>query len=180
MKNVAKLITVSIMSMASSAALAETGAYVAGDLGQTSYGYGSSNPVMVRASVGYDFLEILDNQLTIGAEAGIASFGSSSTPAVSVKTTGLMAAGVATYKIPKVEGLSAFAKVGAIRTNTNSSVSGGQNSSGIYEGIGVMYDIARNVAVRAEYDDYGNVQTVRPGFNYGLTTVSAGVVFRLR
>jgi opacity protein-like surface antigen len=180
MKNAVKLIAISLMSMASSAALAETGAYVAGDLGQTSYGYGSSNPVMVRASGGYDFLELLDNQLTIGAEGGYASFGSTSTPGITVKTTGLMAAGVATYKIPGVEGLSALAKVGVIRADTNNSVSGGHVTTGVFPGIGVMYDINKNFAVRAEYEDYGNVQTTNPGFDYSLTTISAGVVYRFR
>jgi Outer membrane protein beta-barrel domain len=179
-KSMIKLFMILLTSMASGAAVAATGAYVAGDLGQSSYGYGSSNPVMVRASGGYDFLELLDNQLTIGAEGGYASFGSTSSPAVTVKTTALMAAGVASYKIPRVEGLSGFFKLGVIRADTNSSVSGGHVTTGVFPGIGVMYDLNKDFAVRAEYEDYGNVQTVNSGVNYSLTTLSAGVVYRFR
>jgi opacity protein-like surface antigen len=179
-KSMTKLFVILLTSVVSGAAVAATGAYVAGDVGQTSYGFGSSNPVMVRVNGGYDFLELLDNQLTIGAEGGYTSFGSTNTPTATAKTTALTAAAVATYKIPKVEGLSAFAKLGVIRADTNSSVSGSQITTGIFPGIGVMYDLNKNFAVRAEYEDYGNVQTVNSGVNYSLTTISAGVVYRFR
>jgi hypothetical protein len=180
MNNMAKLVAISLMSMGSSAALAASSPYVAGDVGQTSYGYGSTNPVMVRVSGGYDFLDLLDNQLTIGAEAGYTSFGSTNTPTSTAKTTAVTAAAVATYRIPKVEGLSAFAKLGVIRADTNSSISGSQITTGVFPGIGVMYDLNKSFAVRAQYEDYGNVQTIRSGSNYSLTALSAGVVYRFR
>lgn len=174
-----KLLVFLLMNMASGAALAATGAYITGDVGPASYGYGSSSPIAVRFGGGYNFLKMMDSQLTIGAEGGYANFGSSSNLNTTVKTTALMGAGIATYKIPGVQGLSAFGKVGVIRATTDYTATGVSVSSttnGLYIGIGAKYDINDKLAVRAQYENYGNAVSAA-GPTSSLSALSAGVIY---
>jgi len=178
MKNITKLVAISLMSMASSA-MAATGAYVSADAGPASYGYGSSNPIAIRLGGGYNFLKLMDNQLTIGAEGNLENFGSSSLGNTTVKTTGLIAAGVATYKIPGVERLSAFGKVGMMHASTDYSAPGisvTSTSNNPFIGIGAKYDLNDQIAVRAQYEDFGNAVSI-PGASSSLSELSAGVTY---
>jgi opacity protein-like surface antigen len=178
MKNITKLVAISLMSMTSSA-MAATGAYVAADVGPASYGYGSSNPVSIRLGGGYNFMKLMNDQLTIGAEANLENFGSSSYLNTTVKTTGLMVAGVATYKLPGVDRLSAFGKVGMMHASTDYTqpgISVTSTSNNPFIGIGAKYDINDQVAVRAQYEDFGNAVSVQ-GASSSLTELSAGVIY---
>jgi opacity protein-like surface antigen len=174
-----KLLVFLLMSMVSGAALAATGAYITGDVGPASYGYGSSSPIAVRFGGGYNFLNLMDNQLTIGAEGGYANFGSSSNLNTTVKTTALMGAGIASYKIPNVQGLSAFGKVGVIRATTDFTSAGGSVSStknGLFIGIGAKYVINAKLAVRAQYEHYGNIVSAA-GATSSLSALTGGVIY---
>lgn len=178
MKNITKLVAILLMGMASSA-MAETGAYVAADVGPASYGYGSSSPIAVRVGGGYNFMKLLDDQLTVGAEGNLENFGSVSYLFTTVKTTGLMVAGVATYKIPGVDRLSAFGKVGMMHASTDYTAPGisvTYTSNNPFIGIGARYDFNDQLAVRAQYEDFGNAVSVGVSSS-SLSQISAGVIY---
>jgi opacity protein-like surface antigen len=171
-----------LMCIVSGAAFAEEGVYAFADVGQSSYGGISKTAMGVRIGGGYNFIEPIKG-LTVGAEVAYADFGSANgvivlTP-VKVHTKGFMAAGVANWKIPNVEGLDVFAKVGMMNATTDATVnvlSYSGTSSGMFKGIGVKYDFNQHLAVRAQYEDFGSAVSYSV-YSDSLTRISAGAVY---
>jgi OOP family OmpA-OmpF porin len=67
-------------------------------------------------------------------------------------------AGKANYPIN--EQFAAFGKLGVERThsnfNTNAGYSGSSSDTGVYAGVGVQYNLNKQVALTAEYERYGD------------------------
>lgn len=170
------------MCAVSGAAAAEEGVYAFADVGQSSYGGISQTAMGVRIGGGYNFIEPIKG-LTVGAEVAYADFGSASgfivTTPIKVHTKGFMAAGVATWKIPNVDALSVFAKIGMMNATTDATVnvfSYSSTSSGMIKGIGARYDFNPHLAVRAQYEDLGDAVTYSVYTN-SLTRISAGAIY---
>ncbi len=188
MKISSKLAVALLLAGASGVASADEGAFVFGDIGPASYSSGSS-PIAVRVGGGYNFLDIKDTGLTIGAEGALADFGSTSggflNTGFSYHTQGLMANGLVTWQIPHVQGLGIFGKVGVLYAQTKSTVflpgfgfvSGTNTSSGVFIGAGVKYDFTKNWGVHAQYEDFGSPVSAANGTSSSLTMFSAGVTY---
>jgi OOP family OmpA-OmpF porin len=62
--------------------------------------------------------------------------------------------------VPINEQFSAFGKLGVERSEsnfaTNTGVSGSNNDTGVYAGVGVQYKLNQQVALTAEYERYGD------------------------
>jgi hypothetical protein len=165
-----------VIGVASGSAMADEGGYVVADLGPSSYGFGNS-PIGFDIGGGYNFLQLLDDQMTIGAEGTYADFGSSTVTnifgTVSVKTTGVMADGVVYWKIPHATGLEVYGKVGFMHASISTPSFGGTVSTtnnNTFFGVGVKYSFDKNWAVRAQYADYGSTVS-------GLTAITVGGMY---
>ena len=179
MKHLTKLVLALLMGFASSVALADNGAFASVDVGPAAYGYGYSTPIGIRIGGGYNFIELLDKDLSIGAEAAYVNFGSASWFANSLKTQGVTLNALATYKIPHVPNLAAFAKVGMIYASTvyNNGLSYTSTTTSVpVVGVGVQYSFNKLVSAHVQYVDYGSaVQT--PFWNTNVTMFSGGATF---
>ena len=75
---------------------------------------------------------------------------------VSARTTALSVAGLGSFSVSN--GVSLFGKFGVAQTKTSWSaapatgVDASQSKTGLHLGAGLMFDVARNVEVRASYD----------------------------
>lgn len=174
------------MCIVSGTTLAAEGVYAFADVGQSSYGGISQTSMGVRVGGGYNFIEPIKG-MTIGAEGAYADFGSASgftiigggLTAAKVHTKGFLAAGVVNWQIPNVTGLEVFAKVGMMNAKTDATLGGfpySTTSSGSFIGAGVKYDFNPHLAVRAQYEDFGNAVTYSV-YSNSLTRLSAGVVY---
>jgi hypothetical protein len=174
-----RLAAILLLSIVSGAAMAGQGAYALADLGISSYGGGYSAPAGIRIGGGYNFIEPIKN-LTVGAEGAYGYFGSASNLNNTVKTSGLMVSGVVNYAIPNVNSLGVIGQVGIMMANTTYSVGGlsyNGSSSGVFFGVGMQYDINKQIAVRAMYEDFGSAVMMN-GRSAGLTRLSAGAVLK--
>jgi len=191
MNIVTKLAAALFLGVVSSAAMAEQGAYALADLGVSSYGGGYSAPLGIRIGGGYNFIEPVKN-LTIGAEGAFGYFGEATSTifnvTTKVKTQGVMVSGVVNYAIPNVSALSVVGKLGFMIANTSysytnvtfpaASYSGSGSSSGLFFGVGMQYDINKNIGIRAMYEDFGSAANTSATASAGLTRLSAGAVFK--
>ncbi len=189
MKVTAKLAAAVLLAAASGTALAAEGAFVSADVGPASYSAGGSSPIAVRVGGGYNFVEIPNANLTIGAEGAVADFGSATggifNTTFSYKTQGVMANGRVTWEIPNAKGLGIFGKVGVIYARTDSTVfipgfgfiSGTSSTSNLFFGAGVKYDFTKNWGVHAQYEDFGGSISAANGATSNLTLFSAGATY---
>lgn len=185
MKNIVKLMGTLLLAAASNLAFAQTGGYIFATAGMPSYSGASSQPdVALRFGGGANFIELMNKQMTIGAEGAYVDFGSagyySGFLASSAKATGIMAAGVVTWNIPNIP-LSVIGKVGMLHAKTDwSGWYGGYSgtTNGMFIGAGVRYVISKQIDVFAMYEDFGNAVSVPYGATTGLSMVSGGVHFR--
>lgn len=193
MKVITKVVAVLLLASSASAMAAGVGGFAFADLGQSSYS-GAQNPVAVRLGGGYNFTEIKNAGVTIGAEGAFALFGKSSYSLIgqtyTTKTNGLMANAVVDWQIPHVRGLSVVGKLGVLHAMTSASfvsvnpftgqasgISTSGTSNGLFFGAGVRYDFNDHLGVRAMYEDFGSAVTGTTGATYGLTMLSAGVIY---
>ena len=93
--------------------------------------------------------------------------------------------------LPLNEGLQLFARVGGFNARTKASyasggsvrlIDGGQeqthrSTKAVY-GVGVMYELTRNLGLRAEWTRYGNLGGALTGGEHDADAVSAGVQWR--
>ncbi len=193
MKVITKVVAVLLLACSGSAMAVGVGGFAFADLGQSSYS-GGQNPVAVRLGGGYNFTEIKNAGVTIGAEGAFAFFGKSSYAipysTITTRTNGLMANAVVDWQIPHVRGLSVVGKVGVLHAMTSASIvsvnpftgaasgfSTSGTSNGLFYGAGVRYDFNDHLAVRGMYEDFGSSVTGTTGATTGLSMFSAGVIY---
>ncbi len=174
--------------------------YGAVDLGSVSFSNATSqfsntsfpNPGAFRLAGGYNITPMF------AVEAGYAMIGDSKITSVAgaatvtetLKTSSLQVAGVANYAINDAFGV--FGKLGFANTKVDytASVVGGTFVAGVVTaasgsktnltfGLGGQYNINKQFAIRAQYEDFGKV-TVGTGANagdVGIKMVSVGGVY---
>jgi opacity protein-like surface antigen len=80
---------------------------------------------------------------------------------------------------PLNEQFSVFGKLGVENSrrsfNTNTGLSGGQNDTGVYAGVGLQYNLNKQVALTAEYERYG--KSANFGAKPDVWTVAARYAF---
>ena len=199
MKN---LLIATLLAISASATAYADGWYLAADAGQTQFrdfscanaaaGATCSNTSFaVRVAGGYQFTPLW------GAEVSYASLGkvSSSGPltlgtaqVLDFKSTAVQLAGTAT--LPINDDFAVLARIGAITSRATSTVSvsgAGVPSSvslsatktGFAYGFGGLYNVNKNIAIRLQYEDLGNVgDAASTGFKSGLRLLSAGLIYR--
>ncbi len=182
-----KLVTAAALAMGlvSGSAMADKGGFVYADLGQVSYGYIFGSAIAERVGGGANFVDFLNGTLSVGAEGALANFGTSNGFALlgqeSVRAWAVMAGGRVTWKIPHVEGLGIFGRLGIIRaTSTFQDFQGFRHKStnnDIYKAIGVQYAFNKMWSIHATYEDLGSV--VGSGIpavgTFGMTMNAVGV-----
>jgi opacity protein-like surface antigen len=129
---------------------------------------------------GYDFDQ------TFGVEAGYTDFRKSSTNYTVNNVAGRTeSSGDAFYVAGKAsaalnEQVSLFGKLGVTRvkndiSSTTASLSGSDNKTGLYAGVGVQYKLSKQVALTAEYERYG--KSTKMGAKPDVFTVAAKYAF---
>ncbi|HEY6094031.1 MAG TPA: outer membrane beta-barrel protein [Gallionellaceae bacterium] len=125
-----------------------------------------------RLALGFQFVPML------GAEASYGYYGSASLGASSGdwKASGLQVSGIG--NVPLGDGFFLTAKLGIAATRLElSAVNSSVTSTNLAFGIGARYDFTRDVAVRAQYENLGDVGDATTGTTR-LTLVSAGIVLK--
>lgn len=184
MKKLATAFALALGVVSGSALAAEKGGFANVDLGFPTYGVGGSQPVAIRAGGGANFVTLIDDTLSIGVEGDLVNFGEakSTTPGqtIKVKTWGVQVGAVVGWDIPHVKGLGVIGRLGIMRSNstvTQNGIAIGSNSNNAFYGAGVKYSVAKNIDVRAMYENFGSPAS-NGGLAYSLDMYSAGVVFR--
>lgn len=189
MRKLAPAFALALGVVSGGAMAAEKGGFATVDLGLPTFGLGGTQPIAIRAGGGANFVTLVDDTLSIGVEGNLINFGEASATvlgqSVKVKTWGVQVAGVVGWDIPHVKGLGLIGRVGVMRANSTVTVSQpgfstsfGSTSNNTFYGVGVKYSVAKNIDVRAMYEDYGSPAATAQGTSYSLTMLSAGAVFR--
>jgi OmpA-OmpF porin, OOP family len=132
---------------------------------------------LVRVAGGYQFTPMWGAEVSYG-DYGKASAGTGFGLSVDWQLSGLQISGTGTF--PIAPGLSLIGKLGIAQTDLK--VSGGGTSStatstNLAIGVGAQYDFTKNISVRAQYEDLGDVGDSNTG-KTKVTLLSAGVVFK--
>lgn len=191
-----KKLTVSILSAValttlSGAAMAE-GFYAALDAGQARYNIScagtvacSNTATAVRVTGGYQYTPNVAVEVSYG-DYGAAT-GSVVDPVLGlanakIATSGLQLAAVGS--LPLSNNFALTGKLGVASTSVKTSVTAAAGVGGVTStsttltaGIGVRYDLSKNVSLRAQYESLGNVKEGASGQKFGLSLISAGVSF---
>ncbi len=189
MKRLATAFALALGVVSGGAMAAETGGFANIDLGLPTYGLGGNQPVAVRAGGGANFVTLIDDTLSIGVEGDLVNFGEASYAvfgsSTKVKTWGIQVGAVVGWDIPHVKGLGVIGRAGIMHSTSTvtNNVGGFQTSFGstannLYYGAGIKYSVAKNIDVRAMYENFGSPAATGTGINYSLEMYSAGVVFR--
>lgn len=196
MKTTFKVLAALLVTISSSAAMAESGKfYIAGELGAGSYGIKVTSrytntefakPGVLSLSGGYHFNEYL------GLEAGLSIFSESTINTSgsigakeTLKANSVKAAVVGT--LPLGQRFDLFAKLGMANTKidyTYSSTggiveSGSANASktNMLVGLGGQFNINKHFGIRAQYEDLGKVTFPRATESFHVTAFSVGCVY---
>lgn len=196
------LFAFAMFSALASTAMAE-GVYVALDVGQSkakdmcsaaNFGVNpavgisscSDTATAYRIGGGYQFSRYF------GAEVSYADLGNvnpvSGPGGFTQSTKAKTLQGAAIGYLPLPAGFSIFGKLGLARTKFDQSWNGpppgnaSASNTNLAYGIGAQFDFLRNFAVRAQYEDFGNVGTspvtATTTGKSKVTLMSAGLVFR--
>jgi OmpA-OmpF porin, OOP family len=133
---------------------------------------------LVRGAGGYQFTPMWGAEVSY-ADYGKESLGTGFGSSFDWHLTGLEISGTGTFPIAS-SGFSVIAKLGVAQTNiklTGGGTSASATSTKFAFGVGGQYDFTKNLSVRAQYEDLGNVGDDTTGKSK-VTLLSAGVVFR--
>jgi opacity protein-like surface antigen len=135
---------------------------------------------LMRVAGGYQFTPRFGTEISYGSY-GTAKLAAGSSTSADWKMSGLQLSGTITD--PIAAGFSSIIKVGF--ASTELELSGSALNAGSYKttktqftwGLGVKYDFSQQIAVRAQYDELGNVGDNNTG-TYKTTQLSVGVVYK--
>ncbi|MGA8864244.1 MAG: outer membrane beta-barrel protein [Gallionella sp.] len=197
MKNF-KVVTLTLLlfGMAASPAMAE-GYYAALDAGQSKakdactgvpggWTGCSDTGTMVRIAGGYQFTPMWGAEISY-ADLGSASLGSGIISSIAVsgnyKASSVQLSGTGTF--PVTDAFSIIAKLGIASTDLTVTASGGgvsvdqsATTTKAAFGIGAQYDFTKNISVRAQYEDLGDVGDSNTTGTSNVTLLSAGLVYK--
>ena len=163
---VAALFTV----LSTSAFAAGNNAYVTADLSKASYSNASPfpNPKKFGIGVGYQATP------NVAAEVGYHKFGDSTVTAGAVtqtlKVSSLTVAAVGNYPIN--DQFSAIGKLGIAMNKLSGTGNYTDSSNSLYFAVGGQYNINQQFAVRAQYENFGDITSLG-GSGPGQATASA-------
>lgn len=170
------------------AAAQETGFYVGASIGQSEFKDACSDlpagfscdekDTAWKIFGGYQFNRHFAAELGYNDLGEVSASGFGLTAATEVTAWELVAVG----SFPVVDRFSVYGKLGAYRAETEFSsnilASEDETNSGLTFGLGVRYDITRNLGVRGEwqrYNDVGDENTTGEG---DLSVLSIGIVWK--
>ena len=139
-----------------------------------------------RIAGGYQFTPMWGAEISY-ADAGSTSLGSGIILGTAVsgdyKVSSVQFAGTGTFPIGN--DFSFIAKLGIASTDLKITASGGgvtvdqsATTTKLAYGVGAQYDITRNVSVRAQYEDLGDVGDTNTTGTSKVTLLSAGLVYK--
>lgn len=198
MKKIISAALLSSVVISVPALAADSGAYVAADLGQIQFGSNLTggptgdeafpNPVAITVGGGYRFNEFL------GVEAGYVIAGESKIETVivgfgsmtqTVKTSVMHVAAVAT--LPISDKFAVFGKLGmadgkldySVSTDFGYSASASASGTNLMYAVGAQFNINKKFGIRAQYADFGKVKAdaCTVDCEVGLKSISVGGVF---
>jgi OOP family OmpA-OmpF porin len=180
MKSIKALVAVAALTVAGSALAQQpklSSAYIGGTLGQSEYKDGCNGlsdcdkkDTAWRILGGYKF-----NQY-FAAELGYHDLGEASAQAGAVEGNAWEVVGLASY--PVIDKLSVYGKLGLYRGELEAP-SAKETNSDITYGLGLQYDVLKNVGVRGEWQRYnkmGGGEVVETD----VDVLSIGVVYRFQ
>ncbi|MGB9094059.1 MAG: outer membrane beta-barrel protein [Gallionella sp.] len=144
------------------------------------------NSSFFRIAGGYQFTPMWGAELSY-ADAGTTSLGSGVILGTAVsgdyKVSSVQLAGTGTFPIGNA--FSFIAKLGIASSDLKITASGGgvtvdqsATSTKLAYGVGAQYDLTRNVSVRAQYEDLGDVGDSNTTGTSKVTLLSAGLVYK--
>ncbi len=182
MKNVAKTLLITVALGATAApAMADGFFYGGADLGQSKASDAckgalncKDNAGAFRIAGGYQFVPMMGAEVSYGYY-GKASMGTAGGAALGDwKATGFQVSGIGA--LPLGNGFSLTAKVGIAATTLNLSGTGHSTSStNLAYGIGARFDFNRDVGVRLQYENLGDIGDSTTG-PFKVTLITAGIV----
>jgi OmpA-OmpF porin, OOP family len=135
-----------------------------------------NNAAVARAGLGYQFVQ------NFGAELSYGYYGSQSLGAAGLtslgdwRASGFELSGMGT--LPLANSFSLTGKIGIAQTTyEHTAASRSVATTNLAWGIGARYSFNDNVAIRAQYEDLGNVGDVTIGQTH-IRLVTAGVVLK--
>jgi opacity protein-like surface antigen len=178
-----KIIAIAALSAAltTSAFAADNTAYVTAGLGSVTYKNAGAftNPGNFELGIGYTFTP------TLAAELSYHKFGDSTLAnaqtgaSATVSVSSITAAVVGSYPIN--EQVSLLGKIGFASNKwdltSNVGVSGNGSKTSLYYALGGEYNINQNYAVRAQYEDFGDISSGTNPLGATAFGVSAVVKF---
>lgn len=196
MKKITVITLALLFGAAATPALAE-GYYAALDAGQAKAkdactgvpgGWSGCNDTssFFRIAGGYQFTPMWGTELSY-ANAGTTSLGSGVILGTAVsgdyKVSSVQFAGTGTFPISGA--FSILAKLGIASTDLKITASGGgvtvdqsATKTKLSYGVGLQYELTRNVSVRAQYEDLGEVGDTNSTGTSKVTLLSAGLVYK--
>jgi len=132
---------------------------------------------MFRVAGGYQFAPMWGVEISYG-DYGKASAGTGFGISIDWQLSGFQVSGTGTF--PLGDAFSLIGKLGIASTDLKLSGGGSSlsaTSTNLAYGIGAQYDFTKNISVRAQYEDLGNVGDDNTGKSK-VTLLSAGVVYK--
>lgn len=172
---------------ASTAALADSGAYLALDAGRSTFRDACTNvpatatckdtDTIVRIAGGYNFAQMW-GMLTPGVEAGFADLGEVKFAAGGFKAKALQVEAAGSLAIGG--GFSIIAKLGFSRAywDVGTGLQGFGRNNGACA-IGAQYDFNNRIGIRAQYENLGMFGESFSAGETNIRVISAGLVYRL-
>jgi opacity protein-like surface antigen len=179
MKNLSTILLITMLwGAAGSSAMAQEFAYGAVDVGQSKASDVCTGPgctdtaAVLRIAGGYQFVPMLGAEVSYGYY-GRQSLGGSSGD---WKASGFQASGIGTFPLGK--GFSLTGKLGIAATRLERTASNqSATSTNLAFGIGARYDFNRDVGVRAQYENLGDVGDASTG-KTNISLITAGIIVR--
>lgn len=140
--------------------------YVGVNAGQSEQKIGFDNVSTKESATGYKLYAGYNFDKTFGAEAGYVDFGDAdfkdAGDSLTVRTKSFYVAATAT--LPVNNEFAVFAKAGIARNRVSANLkvgsdtfNGSENRTSAIFGLGASYNVAKNLAVVAEYEYFGKV-----------------------
>ncbi|MES3020750.1 MAG: porin family protein [Pseudomonadota bacterium] len=179
MKNTLLLAAVALAATFPIAAQAVEGAYIGASVGRTEHKLRLGTISLKDADTGFKFVGGMKVDENIGLEAGLVALGegqiSGNGMFVKAKTNAAYIAGTVFY--PASAKVDVSGKLGFTHNRvkaTSSLVSGKESTNAVVFGLGVAYSLNKNVALVAEYENFGKLFSEQ-GLKLKADMFSAGV-----
>lgn len=181
-----KIAIVALLSAFVATPAVADGLYAALDVGQSKGSDACNNGLPGCKDTGTLIRGAIGTQITPmwGAEVSYGTYGKESLGVffgvpLDWEASGLQVSGTGTF--PLGDAFSLIGKLGIARTDLKFSGGGAsvsETSINLAFGIGAQYDFAKNIAIRAQYEDLGTVGNANTTGTAKITLLSAGVVVK--